>query len=108
LARSTLAGGLPDGHRRFAGDLVLVELLVREDVSLVDPDLDADATTAGLGFAHAVVDVGTQRVQRHPTFAVPLGTTHLGATEAARALDADAEGSGALGVLHRTLHRTAE
>jgi hypothetical protein len=47
-------------------------------------------------------------VQRHATFAVPLGAAHLGAAEAARALDPDAEGAGLLGVLHGTLHRPAE
>ena len=82
--------------------------LVGHDVALVDPDLDADAAAGGLGLAEAVVDVGAQRVQRHPTFAVPLGAAHLGATEAARALHADAEGAGLLGVLHGALHRPAE
>ena len=62
----------------------------------------------GLGLAEAVVDVGAQRVQRHPTLAVPLGAAHLGAAEAARALHPDAEGAGLLGVLHGPLHGPAE
>src|SRR5262249_1537865 len=61
-----------------------------------------------LGLAEAVVDVGPQRVERHPAFAVPLGAAHFGATQAARALHADAEGVGLLGVLHRPLHGPAE
>src|SRR6056297_2167571 len=109
LARpGTLTRGLADGHGRLASDLVLVELLVREDVSLVDPHLHTDATAGGLGLAHAVVDVGAQRVQRDATFAVPLGAAHLGTAQAARALHPDAEGTGALGVLHGALHGPAE
>ena len=61
-----------------------------------------------LGLAEAVVDVGAERVQRHPTFAVPLGAGHLGAAEATRALDPDAEGAGLLCVLHGALHGTTE
>ena len=82
--------------------------LVGEDVALVDPDLHADAAVGGLGLAEAVVDVGAQRVQRHPALAVPLGAGHLGAAEATRALDPDAEGAGLLGVLHGALHGPAE
>ena len=62
----------------------------------------------GARLAEAVVDVGAQRVQRHPTLAVPLGAAHLGAAEATRALHADAEGTGLLGVLHGALHGPAE
>ena len=89
-------------------DLVVALRLVGEDVALVDPHLDADAAAGGAGLAEAVVDVGAQRVQRHATFAVPLGAAHLGAAEATRALDPDAERTGALCVLHGALHRPAE
>ena len=105
---SAPAGRLADGHGRLAGDLVLGWRLVREDVALVDPDLHADAAGGGLGLAEAVVDVGAQRVQRHPTLAVPLGAAHLGAAEATRALHPDAEGAGLLRVLHGPLHGPAE
>src|SRR4029079_19719389 len=54
------------------------------------------------------VDVGAQRVQRNTTLAVPLGAAHLGATEAARGLHADAECAGLLGVLHGALHGPSE
>ncbi len=103
-----LTGGLADGHRCFALDLVVVGLLVRGDVTLVQPDLHADTAGGGLGLTHAVVDVGAQRVQRHTTFAVPLGAAHLGAAEATRALHLDAECAGPLCVLHGTLHGTTE
>src|SRR3546814_18539408 len=77
----------------LAADLVLGLGLVREDVALVEPHLHADAAGGRTGLAEAVVDVGPQRVQRYPTFAVPLGAGHLGAAEAAGALDPDAEGA---------------
>src|SRR5947207_3394327 len=64
------------------------------DLTLVDPDLDADATEGRLGLVEAVVDVGAQRVQRHATLTVELGARHLGAVEPARALDLDALGTG--------------
>ena len=100
-------GGLAHGHRRFLGDLVFDRALVGEDVALVDPDLHADAAER-LGFGEAVVDVGAQRVQRHPAFAVPLLAAHLGAAEPAAALHAHAERAGLHRGLHRTLHRPAE
>ena len=102
------AGGLADGHGGLTADLVLAAALVREDVALVEPHLHADAAGGGAGLAEAVVDVGAQRVQRHPTLAVPLGAGHLGATEAAGALHPDAEGAGLLGALHGALHGPAE
>ena len=47
-------------------------------------------------------------MQRHATFAIPLGAAHLGAAEATRALHLDAEGTGALCVLHGPLHGPTE
>src|SRR5512142_628472 len=41
-------------------------------VALVDPHLDTDDTVGGLGFGEAIVDVCTQRMQRHAAFAIPL------------------------------------
>ena len=61
-----------------------------------------------LGLGEAVVDVGAQRVQRHAALAVPLLARHLGATEAAAALHADALGAGLHRGLHGPLHRPAE
>src|SRR5262249_37015894 len=78
------------------------------DLALVDPDLHADPAEGGLGLVEAVVDVGPQRVQRDATLAVELGARHLGAVEAARALDPDALGTRAHRGLHRLAHRAAE
>ena len=61
-----------------------LRLALGHHFALVDPDLDADHAVAGLRLAHAVVDVGAQRVQRHAAFAVPLGARDLDAVQAAR------------------------
>src|SRR5580700_8705599 len=59
-------------------------------VTLVDPDLDADPAERRARLVEAVVDVGTQRVQRHPALAVELRPGHFRAAEPARALHPDA------------------
>src|SRR3954470_23222786 len=92
------------GFRRGGGGL----LALRQYLALVDEDLHADRAVRGLGFGEAVFDVGAQRVQRHATFAVPLGARDLRAVEAAGAGDLDALGAEAHGVLHRALHGAAE
>src|SRR5262249_23542267 len=62
-------------------------------VAPVDPHLHADPAEGGTGLVEAVVDVGAQRVQRHPALAVELRPRHFGAAEAAGALDPDALGA---------------
>ena len=61
-----------------------------------------------LSLAEAVVDVGPERVQRHPALAVPLAPRHLGAAEPSRALHPDALGTRLLRGLHGPLHGPAE
>ena len=78
------------------------------DLALVDPDLHADAAEGRLGLVEAVVDVGTQRVQRDAALAVELGARHLGAVEATGALDPDALGTGAHRGLHGLAHGATE
>src|SRR5690349_8040511 len=78
------------------------------DLALVDPDLHADAAEGRAGLVEAVVDVGAEGVQRHAALAVELRARHLGAVEAARALDPDALGTGAHRGLHRLAHGAAE
>src|SRR5262245_36180966 len=108
LAGPRFAGGVADGHGGLLADLVLELALVGEDVALVDPDLHADAAVGRARLTEAVVDVGSQRVQRDPALAVPLGAGHLGTTQAAGALHPDALGAGLGGVLHGALHGPAE
>src|SRR5450759_1570113 len=106
--RVLATGGLADRHGGFPGDLVLGGRLVRKDLALVDPDLDADAPEGGSGFGAAVVDVGSQRVEGHPPFSVPLLAGHLGAAQAAAALHANALGAGLHRGLDGAFHRPAE
>src|SRR5690606_27434659 len=98
------------GRRRCAGGARRGALGVRlrEHLALVDPHLDADHAVGRLRLAEAVVDVGAQRVQRHPALAVPLGARDLDAVQPSGAHDLDALRPQAHGVLHRALHGAAE
>src|SRR5918997_11475 len=79
------------------------------DVTLVDPDLHADAAEGGPGLVDAVVDVRPEGVQRHPALAVELRPAHLGAAQATGTLHPDAlDLRAALGRLHGLAHGTTE
>src|SRR5688500_8989651 len=97
-------GGFSFGFRRRSGRL----LALAQRLALEDEDLDADGAVGRLGLREAVLDLGAQRMQRHPPFAVPLGAGDLGAVQAPGAGDLDALRAQAHGVLHRALHRAAE
>src|SRR5579883_2563251 len=71
--------------------LVLRHRVMRQNLALEHPDLDAASAVGGLGRAVAEIDVGAQRVKRHAALAIPLHARDLGAAEAAGAVDADAE-----------------
>src|SRR5690348_2167584 len=91
---SSTSGPLPgreDGRGRRPADGL--------DVAAVDPDLDADPAVCRVGVDLAVADVGPERAERDPTFAVPFAAAHLGAIEATRDHDLHALGAG----LHRPL-----
>src|SRR4029450_4830020 len=70
-------------------------IALRHDLALVDPDLHADPTEGRLRLDEAVVDVRSDRVQRHATLGVGLGTAHLGAAESSGAGDLHPVGAGA-------------
>ena len=55
-----------------------------------------------------VIDIGTQRVQRHATFAVPFGPCDLGTAKTTGNVHTDTKGTHTHGVLHGTLHGTTE
>src|SRR5947208_3022665 len=74
-------GQLPVGGHR----------IVLDDLALEHPDLDADDAIGRTRHAVAEVDVGTQRMQRHAAFAIPLGTGDLGAAQTAGDVDPDAD-----------------
>src|SRR5690606_27906260 len=69
----------------------LRRLVAAKRVALVDPNLDTDDAVRGVGFRGAVVHVGPQRVQRHPSLTVPLGPRDLRAVQAPRAHDLHAK-----------------
>src|SRR5690606_6149169 len=94
--------------RAGRGGGLLGSELTRGEVTLVDPDLDADPTEGRAGLVEAVVDVRAEGVQRHATLAVELGAAHLRAAETAGDLDPDALGAGAGGRLHPLTHRATE
>ena len=56
-----------------------------ENLTLVDPNLNADATIGGSGLGKAIVDVRTQGLQRNGAFMVVLGASDLGAAQTAAA-----------------------
>src|SRR5437762_4339414 len=64
--------------------------VVRQHLALEYPYLDADHAIRRACFGEPVVDVGAQRVERHATFAIPLGARDLDAVQASRAHDLDA------------------
>src|SRR5262249_33226916 len=88
--------------------LVLRHGVVLHDLALEDPDLHAAGAIGRESGRHAVIDVGTQGVERHTAFAIPFHARDLRAAEAARAIDTDAAGAQPHRRLHRALHRAAE
>src|SRR6516165_6198329 len=59
--------------------LVLRHRIVLEDLALEDPHLDTAGAVGREGGGDAVIDVGTQGVQRHAAFAIPFLAGDLGA-----------------------------
>src|SRR3954447_4505418 len=68
----------------------IVILLGVQVVPVIDPHLDADVTLCGLGLGEAVIDLGPQGGQRDAAGHHALLPGHLGATQAARQLNANA------------------
>src|SRR5699024_2439111 len=83
-----------------------------DDVTLVDPHLDADASEGGVGLVGAVIDLRAQGVQRNATLVVTLGAAHLGTAQTTGAHDLDAldlrlAHGGLDGLAHRAAERHA-
>src|SRR5690606_20781220 len=107
-ALTTAPGGSAGGEVGLGGDAIARQGRRLDDLTLVDPDLDADRPDGRVGGGGAEVDVGAQGVERNPAFAVPLAASHLGATEAALGFDSHAFGARLHGGGDGTLHRPAE
>src|SRR5258707_8704306 len=88
--------------------LVLRHRIVLEDFAVEDPDLDATGAECGERGRDPVIDIGAQRVQRHPALAIPLHPRDFGAAETPRAVDTNAFGAETHRRLHRAFHRAAE
>src|SRR5690606_15744633 len=82
-------------------------LFITQDLALVDPDLDTDLAERRIGFSGAVVDVGTQGLERNPPLAHPLRARHFGATQATGHHDPDTLCALAHRLRRRTLHGAA-
>ena len=107
-SRSTTWRGTAGGEASLGGDLVAAEGAADEYVALVHPALDADGADGGARHRGAVVDVGSQGVQRDPAFEVPLASTHVGSAEPATCLNSNTLGSGLERSGYRTLHGPPE
>src|ERR1700731_4079229 len=92
----------------FGHLLVLGHRIVLKDFALEDPDLDAAGAERRERGRDPVVDIGAQRVQRHPALAIPFHPRDFGAAETARAVDTNALGAETHRRLHRALHGAAE
>src|SRR6185295_18095869 len=77
-------------------------------LALEDPDLDGAHAISGVRGRLGIIDVGAERVQRHPALAIPFGARDLGAAETAGAGDADALGAETQRRLDGALHGAAE
>src|SRR6476469_1115203 len=82
--------------------------VVRHHFTLEHPDLDADDAVGRARLGKSIIDVGTQRMQRHAAFAIPLAPGDFDAVEASGAHHLDALRAEPHRVLHRALHRAAE
>src|SRR5581483_6721581 len=80
----------------------------RQHLALEDPDLHADRPVRRVGGGDAEVQVGSQRLQRHPAVPVRLPAGDLRPGEPPRARDLDPLGAEPDRALDRLLHRPPE
>ena len=92
----------------FVHALVLRHRIVLQDFALEDPDLDSAGSVGRIRRGRAIIHIRAQRVQRHTTFAIPFETRDFSATQATRAVDADALGAQTHGRLNGPLHGATE
>ncbi len=100
--------GRTRGQSGFCSHFLTSCLQGSDHIALVDPYLDPDGANRGTGGGHSKIDVGAKRVQRHPTFAIPLTAAHIGTAQAAVGLDPDSFCAGFHGRGNRPLHGPTE
>src|SRR6202521_1385726 len=83
-------------------------LALAQDHALEHQDAHADHTVSGLRFGKTNVNIGTQCMQWHAPFAVPLGAGDLNTVQPPCAGDLNTLRTQSHGVSHRAFHRTAE
>src|SRR5687768_8460060 len=81
---------------------------VLDDLAFEDPHLHPDGAERGLRRRRRVVDVGAQRVERHPALVVPFHARDLRAAQTTARLHLDPLRAHAHGALYRALHGAAE
>src|ERR671919_520970 len=72
--------------------------------ALEDPHFHADRAVGGVGRRQPIIDLGADRVERHPAVAVPFTARDLTATQPPSAGDPDAVGAQPQRRRHRFLH----
>src|SRR3981189_2419038 len=108
VAAAAVMPALVPGGLGFGEALILRHRVVRQDLALEHPHLDAAGAVSGLRRGLAVIDVGAQRMQRHPAFAIPPHARDLGAAEPARTVDPDPLRAEPHRRLDGPLHRAAK
>jgi hypothetical protein len=79
---------------------------IKKDIAFVNPYFDTDTTKGRVCMDLGVINVRTQRVQRHAALTLVGHTGDFCATETTRTLDLDALGSQPHGALYCLLHGT--
>src|SRR5690606_27296252 len=79
-----------------------------DNLTFENPNFYADDSVGSARFGSCVINICTQCVQRHTTFAIPLATRNLGTTQATTNLDFNALCALTHSILNRALHGTTE
>src|SRR3990172_4236703 len=98
----------PLRHSGLGRGQVTRDAAFHRDFTAVDPDLHPDPAVRCVGVDLPVADVGAERAQRDPAFAIPFAPGHLRAAEAPGDLDLHALGPGLHRPLDGLLHGLAE
>src|SRR5262249_2281620 len=90
------------------GEQAAAALREVENLALVQPGFDTDYAVGGVRFREAVIDIGTQGVQRKLPLQIPFAARDFGAVQPARHAHLDPLAAEALGRIDRFAHGAAE